>query len=305
VKQFADGIVVGRCVACGLLYTPRRHPEPEGVLAPIDPDELKVLSRPIVDGSRRYYRSRNFDEYLDLIEPHAPGRRLLDVGCGQGFFLLAAQGRGYEVTGLEPSRSAAGFARDVLRLTILEGRLSDVDLGEQQWDVMTFTDSLEYLPEPLEDLRKAVAHLTPRGVAFLKVPNGDYFSFRHSIERHLGHRVGVDEAFGPSRRVVHYTASTLNRLSELAGLQCLEIGVCQPIHSPQWLQWTGLDLEMEPPFIAGWPIHWARRALHAVGRAEAALFSGRSHLAQALYLVATRPRVDPTGAMTNPAKEPR
>jgi SAM-dependent methyltransferase len=289
VKRFADGIVVGRCVVCGLLYTPRRHPEPEGVLGSIDPNDLKVLSRPIVNGSRRYYRSRNFADYLDHIERHAPGRRLLDVGCAQGFFLLAARERGYEVTGLEPSRSAAGFAREALRLIVLEGRLSDVDLGEQQWDVVTFTDSLEYLPEPLEDLRKAVAHLSPGGIVFLKVPNGDYFRFRHKIETHLGHRVGVDEAFGPSRRVVHYTASTLNRLAELAGLQCVEIGVCRPIHSPLWLQWTGLELEMEPPSFAGWPLRLARRALHAVGYAEAALLSGRNHLAQALYLIARRP----------------
>lgn len=289
VKEFADGIVVGRCGSCGLVYTPIRHPEPQGVLAENDLDDLKVLSRPIVKGIKEHYRSRNFKEYLDHIGRYARGRRLLDVGCGQGFFLAGARERGYVVTGLEPNRAVARFGHEVLHLVVFEGRLGDVDLGEQQWDVVTFTDSLEYLPEPVEDLRKVIAHLVPRGIVFIKVPNGDYFLLRHAIEKRLGRRVGIDEAFGPSRRIVHYTAATLRRLVEVAGLKLLGSGTCQPIDSPTWSQWTGLELEMEGPTFVGWPLRLARRTLHTVGQAEAALFRGRNHLAQSVFVVAARP----------------
>jgi len=288
VKQFADGVVVGRCVRCGLLYTPLRHPEPEGLLTRNDVNDLKVLSRPIIDGVKQHYRSQNFAEYLVRIEKHAPGRRLLDVGCAQGFFLATARERGFEVVGLEPSQPVALFAREVLGLTVLEGRLCDVDLGERQWDVVTFTDSLEYLPDPLEGLRKIVAHLAPRGIVFLKVPNGDYFLLRHTIEQRLGRGVGLDEAFGPSRRVVHYTGLTLDKLVELGGLKRLDWGVCRPIHSPPWVQWTGLALEMQPPAFSGWSLRVARRAQHALSRAEMMFFRGRNHFAQALFLVAAR-----------------
>jgi SAM-dependent methyltransferase len=288
LKQFSDGVVVGRCVGCGLLYTPFRHPEPEGLLTGNDINDLKVLSRPIVDGTKRHYRSQSFAEYLVQIEKHAPGRRLLDVGCAQGFFLAAARARGYEVVGIEPSRPVALFAREALGLTILEGRLCDVDLGDRQWDVVTFTDSLEYLPDPLEGLRKIVAHLAPRGIVFLKVPNGDYFLLRNVMEQRLGRGVGLDEAFGPSRRVVHYTGLTLDRLVELGGLKRLDSGICRPIHSPPWVQWTGLALEMQPPGFAGWSLHLARRGLHAFSRAEMMFFPARNHFAQALFLVAAR-----------------
>jgi len=287
VKQFSDGVVVGRCVGCGLLYTPLRHPEPEGLLDRNDVNDMKVLSRPIIDGAKQHYRSQNFAEYLARIEEYAFGRRLLDVGCAQGFFLAAARERGYDVVGLEPSRAVALFAREALGLTVLEGRLCDVELGERQWDVVTFTDSLEYLPDPLEGLRKIVAHLAPRGIVFLKVPNGDYFLARHVIEQRLGRGLGLDEAFGPSRRVVHYTRPTLGRLIELAGLKCLDWGVCRPIDSPPWLRWTGLALEMRPPASAGWSLRLVRRALHALSRAERVFLPRRNHFAQALFLVAT------------------
>jgi SAM-dependent methyltransferase len=279
---------VGRCVGCGLLYTPLRHLEPEGLLAGNEISDLKVLSRSIVDGTKRHYRSRNFAEYLVRIEKHACGRRLLDVGCAQGFFLAAARERGYDVVGIEPGRSVALFARESLGLRILEGRLCDVDLGEQQWDVVTFTDSLEYLPDPVGGLRKIIAHLAPRGIVFLKVPNGDYFLFRHAIEQRVGRGLGLDEAFGPSRRVVHYTGLSLDRLVELVGLKRLHWGVCRPIDSPPWVQWTGLALEMQPPAFARWSLRLARRALHAFSRAQMMLYPARNHFAQALFLVAAR-----------------
>src|SRR5580704_15604216 len=47
-------------------------------------------------------------------------RRLLDIGCGPGFFLKTAIARGWTAHGIEPSRQAAAHARD-LGATVTEG----------------------------------------------------------------------------------------------------------------------------------------------------------------------------------------
>jgi SAM-dependent methyltransferase len=289
VKQFADGVVVGECRVCQLLYTPVRHPEPESLLFGADSDTLRVLNRPIVAGTHRHYRARNFEQYLKIIEPKTGGRRLLDVGCAQGFFLATARQRGFEVMGIEPSRPMADFAMRELKLDVVHGRLDQVDLGDRQWDVITFTDSLEYFAEPLRDIGKAVRHLAPRGLLFAKVPNGEYFRLRHSFERLFGRPGLADEAFSPSRRVAHYSTRTLGDLvSRVGGLEVLALGEALPIDSPTWKRSTGLDLEVEPTWrSAGIIGRLVRRLLYAGAHAEMAL-TRRTRLSPSLYVLAGR-----------------
>jgi SAM-dependent methyltransferase len=287
-KRFEDGVVVGTCDSCGLIYTPLRHGQPEGLFFGTTLDQWLTLYRPIVEGRVRHFRSRNFLDYLERVGRHAPGRRLLDVGCAHGFFMAAALDRGYEVTGVEPSPEMAMFAERVLGIDVLKGRLDEVNLDDSQWDVVTFTDSLEYLPNPIPDLRHLLEHVSPQGIVFLKVPNGDYFTFRHALEQRFGVRVGNDEAFAPSRRVAHYNLASLRRLGEMLNLHLLEIGPCPPIDSPVWSKWTGLGLEMESPWYLGASDKLTRRVLHAMGYAEALVSGGRNHLSGSIYLLGRR-----------------
>ena len=183
IKRFAGGVVVGRCKSCGLLYTPARHPEPDDILTGTPEAELRVLYRPILEGRVRHFRERNFRDYLRIIEAHTKGRRLLDVGCAHGLFPALAAKNGYEVMAVEPSRPMAAFARDVLGLAVLEGRLDQVQIDAVgPFDVVTFTDSAEYLPDPVRDIGKAAQRLARDGIVFVKVPNGDYFRLRHGLE---------------------------------------------------------------------------------------------------------------------------
>ncbi len=289
VKEFRDGVVVGRCSRCRLLYTPRRHSVPEGLYFDKELQQLLVLGAPLVSGERSHYRTRNYRAYLKVIARHAPGHRLLDVGCAHGFFMATARAQGYEVTGVEPSPGMADFAEKALGLRVVRGRLDEVALGQEVWDVVSFTDSLEYVPDPVRALSTVVPRLAARGIVFLKVPNGAYFSVRHAIEKRFGLGLSVDEAFSPSLRVAHYTLSTLIRLVREAGLEPLELGAAPPIDSPVWRKWTGLELDMEAPWFMGLSGRVMRRLLHGLGRVEVTL-TGSTRLAPSIYVVAGLPR---------------
>ena len=270
VKEFADGVTVARCRACNLLYTPLAHDAPSTLLTGNSYEELKLYYQPILSGQKRHFRHKTFGHYLDLIQKHRPSGTFLDVGCAHGFFLKEANKRGYLTMGIEPSASMAHFGRTDLGLEILDGKLSDVDLGSRVWDVITVTDALEYFPNPVETLQTLRDHLAPGGVLFVKVPNGEYFSWRHPLERRFlsRERWANGAAFGPTMRVGHYSISTLRQLFERAGLSPIKGGSWAPIDSPIWPQVTGLWLEMEEPWYQGLSGKIARRALHAAGKAQ-------------------------------------
>jgi SAM-dependent methyltransferase len=284
LKRFPDGVIVGECLGCGLVYTPLRHPEPETVHGEIPLAELMERYGPILRGERRHYRVAAYRDYLRRIGRHASGGRLLDVGCAHGFFLAEAQRRGYEVAGVEFNPDMAAFARRALGLDVVEGLWSRVAPPPGPFDVITFNDTLEYMPDPVAALRKAAGLLAPNGLVFAKTPNATYFRLRQEAARRLGRDVGGG-AFDPSTRVVHFTLSTLRRTMKSARLRPTEEGSPTPVHSPHWHRSAGVWLEWEPPVWQGLPERVLRHALNELGKLEALVTGKENHLSPSIYMI--------------------
>lgn len=104
-------------------------------------------------------------------------RRLLDIGCGPGFFLSTAIKRGWQGQGVEPSRQAAAHAR-ALGATIHEGLFTaDLAHGLGRFDAVNLTNMLEHVPDPIAILTRAIGLLEPGGVLCVGVPN-DFSPFQ-------------------------------------------------------------------------------------------------------------------------------
>ncbi len=285
LKEFENKVVVGKCNACGLIYTPLRDENPEDLFGELNPMVLEYLYAPIISGKVKHFRHRNFEKYLQIIAKYSSKRNLLDVGCAHGFFPYVAKTKGYEVSGIEPNKTMSNFANNILKIPVFHGTLDEVVLKENQWDVITFTDSLEYFVHPVEELKKLVnKHLLTDGVLFIKVPNGNYFLLRHYFSKTLGMTLGASEAFTPSKRVVHYSYKTIQQLAKELGLKILKVGHITPIDSPVWEKYTGLPLEYQNPLCLSWRQKSLRRLLHIVGKLEFC-FSRRNHFSQSIYLV--------------------
>jgi 2-polyprenyl-3-methyl-5-hydroxy-6-metoxy-1,4-benzoquinol methylase len=151
------------CVACGLqFWEPREMPDARWYEQMYRGRDQKIL--PLEPG-HKYFLS-------DALAPR--GGELLDIGCGTGNFLEAAQSAGYRVTGTELDSNAARFAKErlglkrVLPLTIAEFARQFAD---KKLDVVTFFEVLEHQTEPVEFLRNVKSCLKPRGMISLSVPN--------------------------------------------------------------------------------------------------------------------------------------
>jgi SAM-dependent methyltransferase len=110
---------------------------------------------------------------LEIFETLLPPdrRRLLDIGCGPGFFLETAMRRGWLAHGIEPSRQAAAHARG-LGAEITEGFFnagSASTLGT--FDVIHLNNVLEHIPDPAHLIALAHGLLEAGGVICVNVPN--------------------------------------------------------------------------------------------------------------------------------------
>lgn len=110
-------------------------------------------------------RRRRFDLLAELLRQHAPGNRILDVGCSNGEF-LASLGSTWNRFGIEPGKQAS--ARAAQRgITMLGGSVEDLTKSEHTFDAISAIDVLEHTPDPGAFLVPLVQKLSPGGVLLL------------------------------------------------------------------------------------------------------------------------------------------
>ncbi len=182
----ADGFDVIDCARCGF-----RH---------IDPlpgeDELKKF----YDGA--FYESERSDyfikmeedkewwmlryrHYYELLEAHAPGRRILDIGSGPGYFLEAGAARGWQALGYEPSRMACEYtwARS---LKVEHGFFTARDARPHgPFDVISLSMVLEHVRDPIGLIEDARSLLVQGGLLLLISPN-DFNPLQMTLWKSLG-----------------------------------------------------------------------------------------------------------------------
>jgi SAM-dependent methyltransferase len=97
-----------------------------------------------------------------------PPGRLLEVGCGRGFFLAAARSHGYEVYGMEPSH-AFDHELEALGIPVEHSFVETNCLPKHTFDVVFHCDLLAHFPDPIRSLEAMCELLTPGGVLCFEV----------------------------------------------------------------------------------------------------------------------------------------
>jgi dolichol-phosphate mannosyltransferase len=158
-----------RCLGCGLVYTNPQLPHGEMVALYSEVEDKTYLENVSA-------RVRTFTRNLDSILQYLPARgRLLDVGSYCGVFLDVARERGYDVTGVEPSRWASNYAREHYGVKTITGTLADVP-RQESFDIVCSWDVLEHMSNPARELALVNERLRKGGVfAFSTVDYKNWF----------------------------------------------------------------------------------------------------------------------------------
>ncbi len=239
---------VVRCGSCSLVYiNPRLRADLilEGYAEAEDP----------VFAAQNEARIRGFRKTLEGVVKRlriAPqGKRVLDVGCAGGAFLVAAREMGFAVTGIEPARWMAAYGRDHYQLDIRDGILEPGAFEEHSFDVISLWDVIEHLPQPLGTLETVRRLLKPEGVLLVNYPDIGTIAART-----LGRRW----PFWLSVHLIYYTRQTMREQLRRAGF------------ATQWFEpfWPVLPLgyvaQRAAPY--GIPLRWLQRGIDALGIGE-------------------------------------
>ncbi len=168
------------------------------------------------------HRRRALMDIRRRISKVCPSGRLLDVGGGDGQFLHLCKQADFSCLGIEPNASLAEHATNASGVEVTAGRYEAGSFTADSFDIITFIQVLEHLPNPGEALGAAREHLRPGGLLVIEVPSirsPHWVAWRVTrCGRVLENRFGVFP-----EHVGYYSPKSLTELTRRAGFRRISL----------------------------------------------------------------------------------
>lgn len=206
-----SGHEIIRCNGCGLLVTKT------GEAA-----RKKYIAEKYSAGYTEDYKAalpklhERFDRHMALIGKYGNGGKLLDVGCGTGYFLAYVKDKrpAWKAYGVEPSALLRRNAQKVSGVTVKKGMLDSIPYPDQAFDLVTCYDVLEHSTTLTKNLKELYRVLKPGGLLFIQSPNYDSM---------MADVTGVRwDWWCIPDHVLHFTSSALSQAMQKSGFAVQE-----------------------------------------------------------------------------------
>lgn len=159
-----------KCNRCGLVYV---HPLPteEDLLAMYPESYQQGVDRTLLADASRVLPGLRFSykRHFDLISSYAPGRRVLDMGCGTGNFVANAIHAGLECDGAEFNPAHIVVLRKCIPETHFYAA-DELDGLAGRYDVVRLSNVLEHLTAPHTAVAGLLKLLRPGGLLLVEGP---------------------------------------------------------------------------------------------------------------------------------------
>lgn len=143
------------------------------------------------------------------------GGRLLDVGCGFGFFSAEAAFLGFDLDPIEIAASERCVATEMLGVEPERVSFEELDRPDAYATVILMSQVLEHAHDPVDWMRKATRLLRPGGVLCVGVP-----SFDSAFRRVLQAR---DPYVTPPVHLNYFTRRSMMALMTRVGLRVVAV----------------------------------------------------------------------------------
>jgi SAM-dependent methyltransferase len=188
-----------RCINCSFLFT---NPRPSiSEIGPYYQSDRYVSHAGNKSGFSFMYkvydivRDYSIKQKLKLIKSYHKNGKLMDLGCGLGYFLNGAiADNTFEAIGIDISQEAIDYVKNKFGYTVLPETSLDL-LPSQEYDVITQWHVLEHVHQLNARMEQLHRLLKTNGTLFIAVPNSSswdankYKSFwdGYDVPRHLYH----------------------------------------------------------------------------------------------------------------------
>lgn len=190
LKEYSSAYLV-KCKQCNFVFS---HRIPSG-------EELSIHYEKYPRYNISPITIKRYNELLDIFEKFRETNHLLDVGCGEGFFLETAQKRGWKVYGTEYREAAVLVCRNK-GIETHHGELIKSNFPNDFFDVITSFEVLEHINNPKIELNKFYQLLRNKGIVYATTPN--FHSFSRILLRNKWRVIEYPE------HLSYYTPETIN-----------------------------------------------------------------------------------------------
>ncbi|MEO6883794.1 MAG: class I SAM-dependent methyltransferase [Bacteroidia bacterium] len=113
---------------------------------------------------------KRYEELLDAFEKYRKTNKILDIGCGDGYFLEVAKKRGWQTFGTEFTDEAMETCVKK-GITIHQGILNSANYSKDNFDVITSFEVIEHINNPQSELENIREILRLGGLFYFTTPN--------------------------------------------------------------------------------------------------------------------------------------
>ncbi len=169
-----------------------------------------------VDGEREEYKKKRFGlERLKIISDYfgssLKNMKLLDVGCGTGWFMQLCNEQGIDSYGQELGASLAKYVRKRTGSIIFDKSIEQITGYDDFFDIVVLFDLIEHLENPIFFINKLKSMLKKGGIIFIMTPNVDSFGVQNLNEN--------SSLLMPTDHISLFTPKTISCLSNIVDMK--------------------------------------------------------------------------------------